>query len=286
MENRPGIIIITGLSGAGKTVALRALEDSGFYAIDNLPLPLLGDVIAFSKKNPALGKIALGIDVREKELLREIQRVVEDIRSSAQIEIIFLEAERGVLMRRYKETRRPHPLVENTNQPMEELFERETELLKPLREVADRIMDTSSLTPHQLRNMMMESYSGREGSGSEITLISFGYKFGIPQNVDLLLDIRFLPNPHFMPELRALTGLDLPVQEYVLKSSLTEEFLRRAEDFLEFLVPRYRKEGRSNIIIGIGCTGGQHRSPAVTEALSARLSKRLGIPVRRVHREL
>jgi UPF0042 nucleotide-binding protein len=286
VENRPGIIIITGLSGAGKTVALRALEDSGFYAIDNLPLPLLGDVIGFSRNNPGLGKIALGIDVREKELLREIQRVVDDIRASARIKIIFLEAERGVLMRRYKESRRPHPLMGEGSQPMEKLIERETELLEPLREAADRIIDTSSLTPHQLRNMMMENVSGKEGTGAEITLISFGYKFGIPQNIDLLLDIRFLPNPHFVPELRPLTGLDAPVQEYVLESSLTAEFLRRAEDFLEFLVPQYRKEGRSNILIGIGCTGGQHRSPAITEALSARLSKRLGIPVRRVHREL
>ncbi len=278
--------MITGLSGAGKTVALRALEDAGFFAIDNLPLPLLGEVIKLSRRSRRFEKLALGIDIREKELLEDLNNILTPAKADANIEILFLEAEKGVLSRRFKETRRPHPLSTKDNTEIESLIDREMSLLEPLRGHANRIVDTSSYTPHQLRSLMMETYAHTQGERTTVTLLSFGYKYGIPPNIDLLLDIRFLPNPHFVTDLRPLTGLDEPVRDFIFQSPLTAEFLQKTADYLTYLIPHYIKEGKTHITIGIGCTGGQHRSPAIVEELGNVISERLKIGIRKVHREL
>jgi len=279
------IIIITGLSGAGKTVALRALEDVGFFCVDNFPIVLLHDLLNISSKDESVNRVAIGVDVREKAFLKDIYKLIDSLKSTFHIEIIFLEAEQSVLIRRYKETRRPHPL-QSEGLGIEEAMKEEMELLSSLRELADRVVDTSSLTPHQLRALIMEMYGGRTNRKLFINLISFGYKFGIPQNVDLLFDVRFLPNPYFVQELKDLTGLDRKVKDYVLKDSLSEEVIDRLKDLLKTFIRGYLKEGKSLVNIGIGCTGGRHRSPVIVEEMVSFILKEFKIKPHVIHRDI
>jgi UPF0042 nucleotide-binding protein len=279
---KPVIVVITGLSGSGKTVALRALEDSEFFCVDNLPVTLIDSFVSIVSKNREIKNIAIGIDIREKGFLSEISDVLTTLRNKYRVEILFFEAENDVLLRRFKETRRPHPLGGN----IDEAIRIEKERLSLLREAADRIIDTSSFTPHQLRQFVTSLYGMKKGEKMmSVTLISFGYKYGTPQNVDLLLDVRFLPNPNFVPELKRFKGTDKKVSDYVLKKKETKEFLAKIKDLLNFLIPMYIKEGKSYLTIGIGCTGGNHRSPAIVKELQRSLQK-YPVDLSIVHRDL
>jgi UPF0042 nucleotide-binding protein len=281
---KPTIVIITGLSGSGKTVALRAIEDIGFFCVDNLPPQLIDSFASIATEKDNIKKIAIGIDIREKDFLPALESALQPLRKKYNINIIFLEAEKDVLMRRFKETRRPHPLMTSTETDIQHAISMEKELLKPLRESADRIIDTSAFTPHQLRNFMFSLY-GYETGDMNITLISFGYKFGVPQNIDLLFDVRFLPNPHFIPELKPLKGTDPEVKNFVLEKPETKEFIKRLCKLLNFLIPLYKKEGKAYLTIGIGCTGGRHRSPAIIESVAS-LIKQQHLNINIVHRDM
>ena len=279
---KPIIVILTGLSGSGKTVALRTLEDSGFFCVDNLPIALIGSFASIISRNREIRKIGIGIDIREKGSLSEINVVLKTLRKKYQTQVLFLEAEKDVLVRRFRETRRPHPLEGN----IDEAIHIEKERLAPLKEVADRVVDTSSFTPHQLRQLITSLYGLQAGrKAMTVVLISFGFKFGAPQNVDLLFDVRFLPNPNFVPELKPLRGTDKQVSDYVLKNSVTKKYVKKIQEFIDFLIPYYIKEGRSYLTIGVGCTGGNHRSPAIAENLQSHL-KRHPIDLSVVHRDL
>jgi UPF0042 nucleotide-binding protein len=283
---KSSIVIISGLSGSGKTVALRAVEDIGFFCVDNLPPQLIDSFVSTTSVRKTKADIAIGIDIREKEFLHVLTNALPSLREKYIIETLFLEAEKNILVRRFKETRRPHPLMAPEIKEIEEAIALEKGLLLPLREIADRIIDTSPFTPHQLRQHIISLYS-KEKSPYEmdVTLMSFGFKYGVPQNIDLLFDVRFLPNPHFVPELKELNGTDAPVREYVLEKPQTGEFIAKLIDLLGFLIPYYKKEGKSYLTIGIGCTGGRHRSIAIAEEAASRIRRdNLGITV--LHRDL
>ncbi|MCJ7483006.1 MAG: RNase adapter RapZ [Nitrospirota bacterium] len=279
---KPIIVILTGLSGSGKTVALRALEDSGFFCVDNLPIALIDSFASIISRNREIRKIGIGIDIREKGSLSEIKDVLKTLRKKYQTQVLFLEAEKDVLMRRFRETRRPHPLGGN----IDEVMNIEKERLAPLKDVADRVVDSSSFTPHQLRQLITSFYGLQTGrKAMTVVLISFGFKFGAPQNIDLLFDVRFLPNPNFVPELKPLRGTDRQVADYVLKNTTARAYVKKIQEFIDFLIPQYIKEGRSYLTIGVGCTGGNHRAPAIAEKLQSHL-RRHPIDLSVVHRDL
>jgi UPF0042 nucleotide-binding protein len=282
------VVIVSGLSGAGKTVALRALEDSGFFCIDNLPVTLIEPFLAAIKTGGGVRRVGIGVDIREKEFLSDAYRIVSELRAQYAVEVIFLEAEKEVMVRRYKETRRPHPMLSLTGETdVERAIEEERAILGVMRDAADRIVDTSHFSPHQLRHFMLSSYGGAfPVSGITFSLISFGYKFGVPQNLDLLFDVRFLPNPYFVPDLKALRGTDPPVYEFVLAADDAREFLCHIYSLLDFLVPRYIKEGRTYLLVGIGCTGGRHRSPVITEELARHVKLKYELTAQVLHRDM
>lgn len=282
---RPYIIIISGLSGAGKTVALRALEDSGFFCTDNLPPQLINDFVEISIDHSKADKIGIGIDIREKEFLFELEGIVNASKKRYNMHKIFLEAAPIDLIRRYKETRRPHPLGHITDGDISKAIEMEGNMLEPLKEHADRIIDTSGMTPHQLRQHIISIFGDISAEVLKITLISFGFKYGVPQHLDMLFEARFLPNPYFIPELRNLTGMDKSVKDFVFSNRSTQEFLTRIEGLVDFLIPEYIKEGRAYFTIGIGCTGGRHRSPVIIEWLRDVISKHK-VVVNVVHRDM
>lgn len=269
-QHPPRVVIITGLSGSGKTVALRAVEDLNFFCVDNLPVPLIGALLNRTSRNPGSPDVAIGIDIRDRDSLPGFEKIIGRLRSRYAIDIIYLEAEPDVLVRRFKETRRPHPLGGN----LEEAIATEQKSLAPLRKNADRIIETTPLSPHQLRRLISSFYISRKKTKDiTVALISFGFKYGAPQNIDLLFDVRFLPNPFFVPALRDLDGRDKRVADYVLKHKETRTFLKKIEDLLAFLIPLYVREGKSYLSVGIGCTGGRHRSPAIVEKLAPAVKK-------------
>ena len=284
VKKLPLVVIVTGLSGSGKTVALRALEDAGFFCVDNLPVALIGSFISEVGLRPEIKKIGIGIDIREKVFLAEADYVLKELKQEYRTDVLFLEAEQEVLLRRFKETRRPHPIEGK----IDDALRIEKDTLSVLREAADKIVDTSSFTPHQLRGFIMSLYSAASAGGKNImtvVLISFGFKFGPPQNVDLLFDVRFLPNPHFIPELRLLRGTDRKVADFVLNNKTSKAYINKIRDLVDFLMPHYIKEGRSCVTIGIGCTGGKHRSPAIVEKLGSFFNKH-PVELSIVHRDL
>jgi UPF0042 nucleotide-binding protein len=287
-NSRLGVVIVSGLSGAGKTVALRALEDTGFFCIDNLPVTLIESFLSTIKSRVNSQNVGIGVDIREKTFLGEAYRIISSLKERYSIEILFLEAEKEVMIRRFKETRRPHPMITSkVAADIEEAIDKEKSQLSILRESADKIVDTSNYTPHQLRQLIISSYGHTDSKrGLNITLISFGYKFGTPQSADLLFDVRFLPNPFFVTALRQLNGLDKKVAGYVLASPDTWELLTRLNNLLDFLIPRYVKEGRSYLIAGVGCTGGKHRSPAIVQELAKNIKEHHGIEVAIIHRDI
>ncbi len=267
-------IVVTGLSGSGKSTALHVLEDLGFYCIDNLPVALLPRFIElWESSREEVRRVALGIDARERRFLHDFPRVFEELRTAGVLlEVLYLEASDDVLQRRFSETRRPHPAADGGS--LADGIRREREALRSLRELADRIVDTSAFTVHELRASLRQLLETPEAGTLTISLVSFGYKYGLPTDADLALDCRFLPNPFFVEDLRPKTGIDPAVAQYVLDRDDTREFLRRVEDLLEFTLPRYQREGKSYLTIAIGCTGGRHRSVALVEELRRRLEAR------------
>lgn len=284
--NSGRMVIVTGLSGSGRSAALKAFEDMGYYCVDNLPLTLLPAFIEFAEGSDEAFRSAIGIDVREKGFVENFPTIFDRLKTTAHaVEMLFLEASDQTLVRRFSETRRPHPLARGAT-PLLDGIRKERGALGEIKKLADRILDTSDYTVHDLRQAVERHYSEADaGRPMVITMITFGYKFGVPYELDLLFDLRFLPNPHFVPELRPLTGEDPGVSNYVLARPESEEFLSRLTGFLEYLLPCYRSEGKSYLTIGFGCTGGRHRSVAVSLAVAERLRQR-GYEVNMKHRDV
>lgn len=284
----PHVVIVSGLSGAGKTVALRALEDIGYFCIDNLPVTLIEPFLSIIENKQNIEKIGISVDIRERGFLSDVYHILSSLKRHYNIEILFLEAEKEVIIRRYKETRRPHPMLSiigGTN--IESAIEEEMSLLSVIREAADKIIDTSNYTPHQLRHIISSTYGTvDENERINISLVSFGYKFGVPQNADLLFDVRFLPNPYFIAELKPLKGTDSAVYDFVMKNDETKEFLGNINRLMDFLIPRYIKEGRTYLVIGVGCTGGRHRSPAIVLEIAQHIYEKHGIKPNVIHRDM
>ncbi len=287
-ESRPpiGFVVITGLSGAGKSYAIKCFEDMGYFCVDNLPtalIPTFAELCAESSRQ--IDQIALGMDVREGEYLAHLVEALEALRARGhRVEVLFLEAADETLVRRYHETRRRHPLAGDGN--VLDGIRAERQALAHLREVAGHVIDTSSLTVHQLKDRLIEMYGAREERSTlTVSLVSFGFKFGLPYDADLVFDVRFLPNPHFVEELRSLDGRDPAAAKFVLSQEETRELLSRLEDLLRFLLPLYEREGKAYLTVAIGCTGGRHRSVTLVEALRGFLEKQGVQPLVR-HRDL
>ncbi len=284
------VVLISGLSGSGKTTAIKALEDMGFYCVDNLPIVLLPTFVELcSQSAGGITKVALGIDIRGKEFLEGSRQIIQQLREDGyMIEILFLESSGEILVRRYSETRRQHPLA--IGKSVLEGIRSEREGLRIMRDMADKVIDTSAFNVHQLQDEIRTYFSDESRLRKmTITLLSFGYSYGIPHEADLLVDVRFLPNPYFVDELKRLTGEEPQVTEYVLKWDETREFLRRFENLVGFLIPLYKKEGKTYLTIAIGCTGGRHRSIVVANALEAYLRNEFNqgeFILRKTHRDI
>ena len=281
-------VVVTGLSGAGKSAAIRALEDLGYLCVDNLPtvlIPTLADLDPGEGARP--DAIAVVVDARDRSFPDRFSGVFKELRARGRLQtwLIFLDASDAALLRRFSETRRPHPLAPAGSVIEGILTERER--LRPIREMSDLVLDTSDLTVHELRRAFGELAEGRDGRARlTATLLSFGYKHGVPPESDLLFDVRFLPNPYFVPDLKRLSGLDPGVRDYVCAADTAGPFLEKTADLLEFLLPRYIHEGKSYLTIGVGCTGGRHRSVVIAEKLEARLSTVDGVRWRVRHRDV
>jgi UPF0042 nucleotide-binding protein len=278
-------IIISGLSGSGKSTAIKVFEDLGFYCVDNLPIALFPTFIELFRLSERRGltKVALGVDIREGDFLREFPGVYGRLRRDVAVEILFLEASRTVLARRYGETRRLHPLARECG--LAEGIRREAEALEPVHALADRTVDTSDMNVHELRKLLTRMYAPGESPSTSLSIMSFGYKHGLPYDADIVFDARFLPNPFFVDELRPHSGRNRDVRKYVLSFPDTREFLERVEGLLLWAIPRYVAEGRPYLHVAVGCTGGRHRSVAVVEELKKRLV-RAGHAVGTVHRDI
>jgi UPF0042 nucleotide-binding protein len=280
-------VILTGLSGSGKTQAIRALEDLGYFCIDNLPTQLIPTMAELAAREASsLEKVAIVVDVREKEFLSQFPRVFRKLRAEPNLKptLIFLEASHSALVRRFSETRRPHPLARDRS--VSEGITEERAKLNQIRAMADLIIDTTSLTVHELRDIFMQmSRDGRKRADMVVNLVSFGYKNGVPLDADLVFDVRCLPNPHFVDSLRKLTGRDAAVIRYMRKHGATQDFLDRLTLFLKFALPQYVAEGKSYLTVAVGCTGGQHRSVMIAEALKTSLKGVKGVRLRVKHRD-
>jgi UPF0042 nucleotide-binding protein len=281
-------VVLTGLAGSGKSQAIRALEDLGYFCVDNLPielLPMLADLTL--RAGSEISRAAVVVDIREGRMLEEFPRAYQRLQQNKRLNpvLIFLEAKMPTLVRRFSETRRPHPLAPDRS-AIEGIRE-EKKAMQKVRRMADHIVDTTEMTVHELRHAFTGVAAGHAPGGQlVVTILSFGFKHGIPVDSDLLFDVRFLPNPHFVPELRPHTGRDASVVRYIHKSKATHEFLTHTLNLLKFLVPQYVHEGKSYLTIGIGCTGGRHRSVAIAEALKKGLSGIQGVRVRVKHRDI
>ena len=281
------VVIVSGLSGSGKSTAIRVLEDLDFYCIDNLPVVLTPKFIELCQNSEEdIPRVALGIDLRERAFLADFPAVLDDVRRAGhRVEILYLDAADDVLVRRFSETRRPHPLAEGAN--VAAGIAREREKLAGLKALADRIIDTSAYTVHQLRDELRRLLADATGgeAAMRLLLLSFGYKYGLPTDADLVLDVRFLPNPFFVEELRHLDGRDDAVSRYVLDRPETQEFLALTVAMLDFALPLYVREGKRYLTVALGCTGGRHRSVALVGELERRLARH-EYPVRVQHRDV
>lgn len=279
-------VILTGLSGSGKSHAIRALEDLGYFCVDNLPtllIPTMADLAG--RSDAGLEKVAIVVDVREGEFLKEFPRVYRRLQASGvEPRLIFLEASHSALVRRFSETRRPHPLAPGRS--ASEGIRDERARLNAIRGMADEIVDTSDMTVHELRRFFMGLSRGRSRTALVITLLSFGYKYGVPVDTDLMFDVRCLPNPHFVPTLRPRTGRDRAVVKFMEKDAPTREFIGKLEEYVRYVVPHYIAEGKSYLTIAIGCTGGRHRSVMIAERLRRSLADVRGARVRVRHRDI
>jgi UPF0042 nucleotide-binding protein len=284
--NRTRMVVVTGLSGSGRSAALKAFEDIGFYCVDNLPLVLLSAFIEYAENADDIAYAAVGLDIREKGFPGRFPGLYSELKTrGSAIEMLFLNAADQALVRRFSETRRPHPLARGTT-PLLDGIKGERAALTEVKKLADQVIDTTDYTIHDLRQTIERHYAtGGPGRPMVITLVTFGYKYGVPYELDLLFDLRFLPNPHFEPDLRALTGEDPRVSDFIMARPGSGEFLDRLQDFLEYLLPRYRSEGKSYLTIGFGCTGGRHRSIAVSLLTAERL-RTSGYEVTIKHRDV
>jgi UPF0042 nucleotide-binding protein len=285
-RRQPRLLVITGLSGSGKTHVSRALEDAGWFCVDNLPTALVPSFADLIARSAELRRSALVVDVRERGFPEAFPGVYRELkgRGSLAPSLVFLEADERTLLRRFSETRRPHPLA--GQEPAIEGIRAEREALGPVRKMADLILDTSRFTVHQLRDYVHERYDVRtEGRRMSVSVLSFGYKHGVPPEADLVFDARFLPNPNFVPKLRRLSGASGAVVAYLRRQPDTSAFLRRVLSLVRFVLPRHEREGRSYLTIAIGCTGGRHRSVMLANAVGAAVRKK-GLPVRVSHRDL
>ncbi len=286
VRERPELVVITGMSGAGKSTASRALEDLGFFVIDNLPVNLIARVVEQEDLAESLEprRLAVAVDVRGGVSFDDLEQVLLTLAiDGVPTTLVFLTAEDDALARRYEESRRPHPVEAPT---VADSIASERESLEDLRGEADIVIDTSELSVHELRDRIQDAFAGaRPPRQMKVTVSSFGFKHGVPRVVDLLLDVRFLPNPHWVPKLRSLTGRDAPVRDFVFSHDDAGTFLDRVEELLGFLVPRYEAEGKSYLTIAVGCTGGHHRSVAIAEELGRWLSDQ-GVEVVVRHRDV
>jgi UPF0042 nucleotide-binding protein len=289
---RPLVVVVTGLSGAGKSQALHTLEDLGFFCVDNLPTVLAPEAVALCERG-GMTRLALGIDVRVRAFLGEVGKVLQRLEADGQrdVQVLFLDASDERLLHRFSESRRPHPLsAESGHEGALAVLDGvrvERERLAPLRAGATRIIDTTNTSVHELRRILIAHFGPASGGGPRMVtrIVSFGFKYGTPVDADVVLDVRFLDNPYFVPELKPLTGLDEPVARHVLAAPETREFLQRTRDLLEYVLPKYEREGKSYLTIAIGCTGGRHRSVTVAEALARDLSVATGAPITVLHRD-
>jgi UPF0042 nucleotide-binding protein len=265
-DAKPQVLVVTGMSGAGRSSAAKVLEDLGFSVIDNLPPQLIGQAIAYHEVPERRRRLAVVIDSRVGDTLEPLTRAIDELdREGVRTMVLFLEADDSHLVRRYEENRRPHPLRRGT---LTESIAAERLLLSQVKEAADVVIDTTELNIHELRRQINDLFAEESSTRPmRVNLTSFGYKHGLPRDADLVLDVRFLPNPHWVSELRPLIGTDPPVRDYVLGFPEAKDFLTRVEELLAFLIPRYEEEGKSYLSIGVGCTGGHHRSVALAEEL-------------------
>ena len=278
------LVIVTGISGSGKASVLRAFEDIGFQAVENLPLELLPNFAELIRHSSEIQQAAIVVDIREGQTLDRFPDILKSLKRLLPTSVIFLDAQDEVLVRRYSETRRPHPL--RRMQTVARSIVEERQLLDPVRNVADILIDTSSFNVHELRAHIQARFGSDEKANHLlVSCLSFGFKNGVPVDADLVFDVRFLPNPHFVPEYRKLTGRDPKVAAFVRKFPQTTEFLAKLTDMLLFLLPHYVAEGKSYLTIGFGCTGGQHRSVMMAEEMAKRL-KKSGYYVKAVHRDM
>ncbi len=278
------LVILTGFSGSGKASALKAFEDLGYYSVDNMPLELIPQFADLVRQSSEITRAALVVDVREGQGIEHFPGILREVRKSLKTTVIFLETSAAVLVRRFSETRRPHPL--GRSETVVRAIKAERKLLEPIRNVADLTIDTSSFNVHELRAFIQNKFErGSTGKDLLVSSISFGYKNGVPVEADLVFDVRFLPNPHFIPEFRKLTGQHPKVAAYVRKFPQTREFLERATDMLLFLLPHYIQEGKSYLTVAFGCTGGQHRSVMIAEEMQKRLTQE-GYKVKTSHRDM
>lgn len=280
---QPRLVVITGISGSGKASVLKAFEDLGYYCVDNLPVDLMAqfaELIRASEDRNA----ALVVDIREGTQLERLPRMLADIKKQMDTTVVYLDADDAILVRRFSETRRPHPLGQSES--VQTLLQDERARLKPIRRMADIVIDTSKFNVHELRAHVLESFKHESTKPKTILVstVSFGFKKGVPENADLVFDVRFLPNPHFVPELRPFTGRHPKVAKYIRSFPQTEEFINRISELLIYLLPHYIEEGKSYLSIAFGCTGGQHRSVMIAEEVKKRLAK-AGYRVKVDHRD-
>jgi UPF0042 nucleotide-binding protein len=278
------LVIVTGISGAGKASALKAFEDLGFHCVDNLPLELLPHFALLVGNSAEVARAAIVMDVREGATLDRLPEILKSIKKLLHTRVVFLDAQDAVLVRRFSETRRPHPL--SRTETVSRSIVEERQLLDPIRNVADTLIDTSNFNVHQLRDDILARF-GREGEIKRllVSCLSFGFKNGVPLDADIVFDVRFLPNPHFVPEFRKKTGLDPKVAAYVRGFKQTREFLDRISDLMLYLLPHYVGEGKSYLTVAFGCTGGQHRSVMMAEEIGKRI-KKAGYQVKTLHRDI
>ena len=282
-RHSPELVIITGMSGSGKASVLKAFEDLGYYCVDNLPVELIQRFAELAVQSRDIRRTALVVDVREGSALGKLPKILKSVRRMIPTRIVFLEASDSVLLRRFSETRRPHPL--GTDAPVKSALKEERRHLGAIRRLADFVIDTSKFNVHELRAHINERFHEQSPEkGILVSSVSFGFRQGVPEDADLIFDVRFLPNPHFVPEFRPLTGRHPRVAKYIRSFPQTQEFVSRISDLLVYLLPHYIHEGKSYLTIGFGCTGGQHRSVMIAEEVGKKL-RRAGYRVKVVHRD-